>query len=77
MVQAGLKDIRFESIPLVFTDLTESYSIMPLSRDLLVKGLGDSPYVDSVDPWLDDLHRAAADNTFLVTLTMWVVTGTR
>ncbi|MFG1606101.1 methyltransferase domain-containing protein [Actinoplanes sp. NPDC049265] len=73
MHQAGLTDLRAEPFAGVHTDLDQARQVLPLYRD--------SPMTAAIGPAFDDLmddvEAAAADGTFLLTLTMWVVVGTR
>ncbi|GAB7039204.1 MULTISPECIES: methyltransferase domain-containing protein [Catenuloplanes] len=73
LITAGLTEVRTEAVTLVFTDLDEARTIMPFGPEIFeVVGMADR-----AAGWLADLDRAAADGTFLVTLTIWVAAGTR
>jgi ubiquinone/menaquinone biosynthesis C-methylase UbiE len=73
MVQAGLTDVQAVPMAGVYANLEEARQVMPLYRDSPMA----APLGPAFGTLLDAVEQADADGTFLITLTMWVVVGTR
>jgi len=73
MLHAGLTDIRLEPITVAHTELAALRLVLPMRRETPVS----EALKPTFDAFFDDLEQAAADGTFLFTLTMWMVAGTK